>query len=312
MRASCIFLSEKTHRLFESFQVKQKPATVKAYASEIAAVCSLFSCDFLELTAEQCATYFEYLNEKAAAGKLKISTVTKKMHQLSSFARFVSLQGIGFMNPFAGLWFEEAEEQIPKASIVSFPELDKVIGVLLENKDYPTYFAVLMSVKLMLRIGEFRLLKFSDFSYDKSTDTCVARVVSENGDVRYVKVPYDLYQLLEQFHAHRDGYIVSRTGLKPELSRWLQRHLKEACEVAGVASSFNYQDLRNTGIYTAGRNGAFVGDLQDQLGHKTDRHIRRLESIGVCPISATDYVNIYIGDVYGTGQERLNAEGGSG
>lgn len=297
MRASCPFLSERTHRLFETFQVRQKSATILAYAAEISSVCSFFSCDFLALTPDMCEAYLTYLNGKVESGELKTSTVTKKFHQLSSFARFVSLQGIGFLNPFAGLFVEEAKEEIPPASIVSFDALDAVIGVLLEKRDYPTYFAVLMSLKLMLRISEFRLLKFHSFVFDESTSSCVVRVQSESGDVRYVKVPDDLYRLIESFHTTRDEFIMSRTGLKPENSRWLQRHLKEACEEAGV-SSFNYQDLRNTGIYTAGRNGIFVGDLQEQLGHKSSRHIERLTSIGVRPLAATDFVNIYIGDVF--------------
>jgi len=297
MRVPCEFVSEKTHRLFEYFQVKQKPETVKSYAAELSFLCSFFGCDFLELTEEHGESYFEYLNGKMRKGELKVTTVTKKMHQLSSFARFVAQQGIGFTNPFAGLFFEEAPEQIPAGSIISFPDLDKVLGVLRLKEDYATYFALCFSMKLLLRINELRLLKFSDFSYDESRGTCFVRVVSESGDARYVKVPNDLYLELEKHHARQDGYIISRRGVKPELSRWLQRHLKDACNEAGLEKSFNYQDLRNTGIYVAGRNGAMVGELSDQLGHRSDRHIKRLENIDICPIAATDYVNIYIGDV---------------
>lgn len=297
MRATCEFLSEKTHRLFESFQVKQKSATVKSYAAEISFICSLFACDFLDLTAGQCEAYFEYLNGKVRNGELKVSTVTKKMHELSSFARFIALQGIGFMNPFAGLFFEEAAEEIPAGSIVAFPDLDRVLGVLKEGKDDATYFAVWFSVKLMLRMSELRLLKFSSFSFNESANECFVRITAENGSVRYIKVPHDLYLEVDEFHKRQDGYIISRTGQKPENSRWLQRHLKDACEKAGIETSFNYQDLRNTGIYVAGRNGVEVFELSEQLGHRSDRHIKRLENIGICPIAATDYVNIYIGEV---------------
>lgn len=297
MRATCEFLSEKTHRLFESFQVKQKPATVKSYAAEISFICSLFSCDFLELTESQCEAYFEYLNGKVRNGELKVGTVTKKMHELSSFARFIALQGIGFTNPFAGLFFEEAAEEIPSGSIVAFPDLDKVLGVLKAGKDDVTYFAVWFSVKLMLRMSELRLLKFSSFSYIESENECFVRVTAGNGNVRYIKVPHDLYLEVNEYHKRQDGYIISRTGLVPENARWLQRHLKDACEKSGIEKSFNYQDLRNTGMYVAGRNGVEISELSEQLGHRTERHIKRLENIGFSPIAATDYVNIYIGDV---------------
>lgn len=296
LRADCMYLSEKTHRLFESFQVKQKPETVKSYAAEIAQICSLFSCDFLDLTSKECEVYFEILNGKVSAGELKVSTVTRKMHQLSSFARFISLQGIGFLNPFSGIFLEEAKEEIPPASIVSFHDLDKVIGVLEDAGDFPTLFGVLFSVKLMLRMNEFRLLKFSSFSVDAKTNECFVRVSSENGDVRYVKVPFDLFEKLESYHQTREGFVVSRSGEKPEIARWLQRHLKDACLLAGVAP-FNFQDLRNTGAYTAGKNGIEVLELSEQLGHKSERHIKRLENITVSPIAATNYVNIYLGDV---------------
>ena len=118
-------------------------------------------------------------------------------------------------------------------------------------------------------------------------------------DLRYNTIPDDIkaiflsyFDSLEKMFHEPPFYLFAKKDGTIYTDRSLRYKLRDACD-ACLIKRYSFNDFRNAGAAFAKAYHADVSVIANSLGHKTHRHIGRLESLQVTVNDAADLVGIY-------------------
>lgn len=290
--------TETKTKLIDPFlsSLKQE-LTRKDYLLSIQSFTELIQKDLPDAKPSDAKRWKEALEEKAANGTIKYSTALKKFRHLSSFYHFT--ERFDLENPFSSVTMEEAEPVIRYTKLPSITEIDSVLTLLKQKKDYKLLITILLSFKCMMTISEICNLKLSDF-LQTADGSYYFHIRPKNTwtEPRYCYLPEDIAELIlshfnQQAQQPENYYLVSEHPDKEPCQQTLRRRLERLCKKNQMPfHSFN--DYRNTGIALAYSNSGNVKLVASSIGLRTNAHINRLSSLQLEQLDAANYINVFV------------------
>ena len=233
-------------------------------------LCDYCKADFLAITAEGAQEFFTklYTGESSKSGK-KLSVASVKIHhaRIRSLSAYIQTEqdkfGIEYTSPFLFLDVKEPALQIGEGDVLTSSEIDRLLAAA---KDIQMYLILALTITCGLSVKEIVLLKPQQLRLDESNrlSICFSKA---NGDIRYVKVPESLQEVL-LLHANcRVGAetVFYNKQNKPYSNRVLEIHIKKVMKDAGL-SGWTLRDLRNTASFYMLSGGASKAATALQLG----------------------------------------------
>lgn len=302
------FFSDTTKKvLTEEFYLKtlKRDDTKRSYLSSFNEFADYIQKDILTVSYDDCSRYINHLNSLRDNNITRTSTVQKKRKQLSSLFTYVCKYrekfGLdeSFYNFFLNIAAEETNtifryERVPKVA-----ELNDLYLHLLNN-DPMTCIAFLLAFKGFLTLEEFRNLKTSDF-YQDSQNHLVVQVINtlDTKDIHYNSIPEDAAEIIYKYFdslytkypTYSDIPLFSKNGRIPLTPNAFRNRLNKALKKLELPH-FTFNDLRNAGSVYAIAYHADTKLVANSLGHKTERHIKKLDSLVFKVNDAANYIGI--------------------
>lgn len=298
-----VYLKEESKELIALYLKRFKsPKTQLNYCSAINGFFDFVKKDIREIGSSDCIRYIEFLESRRDAGRTTTSTITKKRYQVSSlfsylntpFAKGKLKLSDSFCNYFLDIRMDAPPQSIRYDKIPSIKELD-VLHCYLMERDPMIGIAVLLAFKGFLTTQQFRNLSVTDFYLD-ANDKMIVQIKNPAFalDRRYNSIPDDVKELLLSYFdtlGIRQCKLFAKKNGSLYTDRTLCKRLKNACFECGIPS-YTFNDLRNAGAAFALSYRAELSVVANSLGHRTTRHIKRLESMQIAINDAAEYMGI--------------------
>lgn len=296
------YISESSRAFLANYLAKfRSDETRISYLTTINFFCNYIKKDIVNIQAEDCIHYISYLEAAKNCGKIKMSTLCKKKKQLSSLYSYMAkednrqLLGLpdDFRNFFMDIKLPATGEIYKYERVPDVEDLDKLYCYL-RNNDTLICMAFLFAFKCFLTTSEMLRIKTSDIFYD-SKNNMVIRI--QNPDIpldfRYNLITPDFRDILLLYLeglSTSSNLFIGRKG-RVYTSRTLRYRLAKACIACGI-KNYNYNDLRNAGtVYSVSFN-ADISDVAAALGHKSNIHIKKLDSLVIHVNDAASCIGI--------------------
>lgn len=265
-------------RIWPEFSARFKSSTTEgSYMSDLCEIMELLGKDFLQITKEDTAVYFQEMKAKVDRGELSPATVAKKFRELHSMADFICENRERYRVPdvfqdhFRGYLGHMAGQE-RYAKCVSAEEADRLLEAAKHDSTAYTIFVLLYRMGL------------------SSTQICALRpediTVYENGPYLHAKgrrralyIPEDVLEILERYLSKRqegEYLFVNRRGRGLNLM-YVSRLMKKYTALAGLPP-FSAEMLRNACAFTLFSYGADEGQVAEWMG-TTRTHILRYKNI---------------------------------
>lgn len=207
-------------------------------------------------------------------GKLKKSSMGRKLASLRSFFRFLVRERIVSKNPAAEIRAPKREHPLPRA--LSADEMDRFFSRNAEagKRDLAIYELLYSSG---LRVGELAALSVLDLDLDNGW----VRVIGKGDKERYVPVGSRAVRAISAYlelrrdlkpskgRLQQDGHLFLNARGLPLSSRSIRRILKSFLDRAGLARDASPHALRHSFATHMLQGGADLRSIQELLGHSS-------------------------------------------
>ncbi len=224
-------------------------------------------------------------------GKIKKTSVGRKLAGIRTFLRFLVRERVIPANPAAGTRAPKRDQPLPRA--LSVDEMDRFFS---RNPSMPArdlaMFELLYSSGL--RVGELTALKVQDVDLDNGW----ARVMGKGGKERYVPVGSKATEALRTYLPVRAGVAVklpALTGNGPLFlnsrggalsSRSVRRILKGCLDTAGLAGNASPHAFRHSFATHMLHGGADLRSIQELMGHSSLSTTQRYTKVDLARLMA--------------------------
>lgn len=297
--------------------------------------------DLCHITPQDASDFMDYLCEAIKRGEYKSSYVKVIYLSLRKFYDFLLSYQYDFrdqgilvpeQNPFQAVSLQIQDKKILTADdIPNLDELDTLLKAAREENS-SLYLAICFAAKMGLSISEISNLRTSSLGYmkeeimfhkmdgthDKNLYLCLEDTKHSKRTKRYLKIPTDLVDALEESLPPHDSTNASNSdspdgsadfesaSVRGESSSYLisyknhhysertmQYHLKNLCEKQKL-KSITFADLRNLSVYLMKEGGAKDSEIAKYLGIE-GRWLCRFSGISPSQVFGTaDYSRIQI------------------
>lgn len=268
--------------IWPEFLTHFKSETTKvSYEADLMEFMNFVKKDFLEMGQKDAADYFRYLQEKMKSGRLKPSTVSKKIRELHSLADYIlkNQQDLGIVTGSEfGDWFAEyipgLERQEKFTQTVPIQDLDRLFQVA--EEDVMTYTILVLLYRAGLSATEIVGLHPEDFGQYADG---VYVFLTGRRDPAYV--PEDAWKIVEQYLAETGRtdsekmFLNSRN--QPLNLMYISRMLKKLAQKAGTPS-YSARQIRSSCGATLYAYGADSAQVASSLGI-TQTQVKRYHNL---------------------------------
>lgn len=293
------YLSSKFIDILQKYcadRIKEE-RTQQQYIYVFNAICDYAGCDFLEMTQEAIKSYFSQKERDGA-----ILSTDFNLSVLRAVSRFMdeNAEALGiepvYLNLFSILKVTFPDMQFHMEDLPELGEIDKVLAFFKSQGDLAGFLSCSMVLRMSLTTNELVSLKRNMLLQD-ADGNCGIRFMMTDYAYRYVKLPSDIKELIEQYAKQRSDkqpyFFLNRKG-KPASARALQNRLHDACLASGV-KPFTYNDLRTLSQAIMLRDGAPLDKVAEYVNVKNlswfFRYNRVVEAFKNVPV---DYMHIKI------------------
>lgn len=248
-------------------------STAASYQSDIVDFLEFVQKDFIRISSSDVRNYFEYQKKRVNDGKIKPSTLAKKMRELNSFASYISENkekyevSQTYQNYF-DLYRNEIEKVSKLARCIPIDHIDRLITAAKEDRLAYCIFTLLY--RMGFSTTEIIELKPSDFSiYENGVYVLVP------GRREASFVPHDVYQIIERYlsgYNENDFLFYNKKG-KKLYPMYISRLMKKYTSLAKIPA-YSAEALRNSCAYTMFAYQAKPEQVAREMG-VTDKQIRR-------------------------------------
>lgn len=293
------FMSNKFLDILHKYyadKIKTK-RTEQQYIYVFNALCNHAKCDFLDISKEQIKAYFSGIDQNAI-----IKTTNYDLSVLRAVSRYMDENADTFqIEPRYLDLFSIIEVMFPdmQFKLEDLPDLENVDQVLSHFKnegDMVTFLACSLVLRTTLTTNELISLR-RDMLLQDANGNFGLRLKLSDYAYRYIKLPDDIVELINQYAAQRTDnlpyFFLNKKGHAIS-ARALQNRLHDAC-LACKVPLFTYNDLRNLSQALMIKEGAPLGKLAEHINVKNMswffRYNRVVEALND---SAVDYSHLKI------------------
>lgn len=251
----------------------------------------VFACDFLErdfvkIDEEAARKLYDHFIQKMNTGKFSRNTVSFKIHSLMTVANYVQYEMAdmipGYNNPFVKLPTVPVSTAIPKNTLPSMEELDKIMS----NCSQQLYFIMSLSLKCGLSTSEVLKLRREQFCNIDGNNYIYVPAANLKKESRYVKIPEDVFNLYLEYLASEpktdvDGHLfLNRHGNVMGLKN-VEYEIKKTERAAGIGVDFTLKDLRNRAVLSMLKASNNPNGVASQVGIRRLRMESYVRSVGM-------------------------------
>lgn len=271
--------------------------TEQQYIYVFNALCNHAQCDFLNITKEQIKAYFSEIDPNTI-----IKSTNYDLSVLRAVSRYMDENAAEFqiepryLDLFSVIDVMFPDMQFKIEDLPAFESVDKVLEYFKNEGDMVGFLSCSLVLRTTLTTNELVSLERNMLLQDANGNYGI-RLKLTNHAYRYVKLPDDIVDLINQYAAQRVDnhpyFFLNKKG-KAVSARALQNRLREAC-LACEVTPFTYNDLRNLSQTLMIKEGAPLDKLAEHINVKQMnwffRYNRVVEALDD---SAVDYSHLKI------------------
>lgn len=271
--------------------------TEQQYIYVFNALCDHAECDFLEISKEQIKAYFSEIDPNTI-----IKSTNYDLSVLRAISRYMDENASVFqiepryLDLFSVIDVMFPDMQFNMEDLPDFKSVDRVLEYFKSEGDMVGFLSCSLVLRTTLTTNELVSLERNMLLQDANGNYGI-RLKLTNHAYRYVKLPDDIVELINQYAMQRTdnlpNFFLNKKG-KAVSARALQNRLREACLACGV-TPFTYNDLRNLSQALMIKEGAPLDKLAEHINVKNMswffRYNRVVEALDD---SAVDYSHLKI------------------
>lgn len=271
--------------------------TEQQYIYVFNALCNHAKCDYLDITKEQIKAYFSEIDPRTI-----IKSTNYDLSVLRAVSRYMDENADKFqiepryLELFSVIEVMFPDMQFRPEDLPNFQDVDKVLDYFKNEGDMVGFLSCSLVLRTTLTTNELVTLK-RDMLLQDANGNYGIRLKLTNHAYRYVKLPDDIVELINQYSKQRMDHLpyffLNKKG-KAVSARALQNRLREACLVCDV-EPFTYNDLRLLSQTLMIKEGAPLNKLAEHIDVKNVnwffRYNRVVEALDD---SAVDYSHLKI------------------
>lgn len=277
MRKPSEYASRQTNNAWLDFSKKLEAISRSSYCGDINEYIDFCKKDLLQTKKGEADRYYEYLLSKVGDGKMKATTMGKKIREIHKFSEYIARDKAKYQAPagFDDFFYEYLIRLVSADQLVSPVPMEHLDALLKVAESNPMYYTMLVLFGRMgLSSTEVCALKPNDLVADPNG---VFIILKESDELRYV--PEDVAAVLEHYLSIRKDceylfYNRSQSKLNVQYCHLMMKKLTKAACVPGYSA----RDLRNTCGSIMFAYGAKPEQVAGQLGI-TQMHIKRYDNV---------------------------------
>lgn len=206
-------------------------------------------------------TYVDWLNEENANGKLKYSTIRKKLSILTSITEYLE-KSTDLSSKYLGQYISKYRNGEEKVSPLNIEEIDRLYGVIDSDIDRLLF---LLMYKLGLKTTDLAGIGPGSFIRYKDTDVLCYRLQRKRKGqlhTEFIELTDDMLELIPKLPV-KDGHYITPDRWKKITSSYISMKMKRYGILAGLDHVTSMR-IRRSGaslLYTLG------GDEEDIAQH---------------------------------------------
>jgi len=293
------YISERFMEILHKYyaeKIKTK-RTEQQYIYVFNALCDHAQCDFLDISREQIRSYFAGIDQNTI-----IKSTNYDLSVLRAVSRYMDENAADFqIEPRYLDLFSVIEVVLPDMefkieNLPDFESINQVLAYFKSEGDIVGFLSCSLVLRTTLTTNELVSLERNMFLQDANGNYGI-RLKLTNHAYRYVKLPDDIVELINQYSLQRTDNLpcvfLNKKG-KAVSARALQNRLRDACLACNV-TPFTYNDLRTLSQALMIKEGAPLGKLAEHINVKNMswffRYNRVVEALDD---SAVDYSHLKI------------------
>ena len=286
-----IFADKKMQDIWQDFIAHFKSeSTILSYQTDILEFINFIDKGMDQITSEDVASYYDFMQQKVSAKILQPSTLAKKIRELNSFFSYLfdnkGLYGIdedyrNYFEPYLKL-IEKVSKQ---ANAIPVEDIDAIF--VAAQQDSMAYCMLTFLYRMGLSTTEIGELQRNDISlYDNGAYLFVP------GRQDSCFIPEDVYHILEDYlsKSEEKTYLFYNKRGNKINSMYFSRLMKKYTLLAGVPS-YSAEALRNSCAYTMFAYHAKPEEVAQEMG-VTETQIRRYKNLNYLNISSRETRNL--------------------
>lgn len=271
--------------------------TEQQYMYVFNALCNYAKCDYLDISKEQIKAYFSEIDSSTI-----IKSTNYDLSVLRAVSRYMDENAKEFqiepryLDLFSVIDVMFPDMQFRPEDLPDFKDVDRVLDYFKNEGDMVGFLSCSLVLRTTLTTNELVSLK-RDMLLQDANGNYGIRLKLTNHAYRYVKLPDDIVELINQYSKQRIDnlpyFFLNKKG-KAVSARALQNRLREACLICEV-QPFTYNDLRHLSQVLMIKEGAPLNKLAEHIDVKNlnwfFRYNRVVEALDD---SAVDYSHLKI------------------
>lgn len=271
--------------------------TEQQYMYVFNALCNHAKCDYLDISKEQIKAYFSEID----SGTI-IKSTNYDLSVLRAVSRYMDENAEEFqiepryLELFSVIEVMFPDMQFRLEDLPNFQDVDKVLDYFKNEGDMVGFLSCSLVLRTTLTTNELVSLK-RDMLLQDANGNFGIRLKLTNHAYRYVKLPDDIVELINQYSRQRIDnlpyFFLNKKG-KAVSARALQNRLRDACLACDV-QPFTFNDLRHLSQALMIKEGVPLNKLAEHIDVKNVnwffRYNRVIETLDD---SAVDYSHLKI------------------
>ncbi len=204
--------------------------TKQQYTYVFNALCDYAKCDFLDITQETIKAYFNGKGSVMKSTDYNLSVLRAVARYMDENADTLEIQA-GYLNLFSAIDVIFPDMQFRMEDLPELGSIDKVLAYFRSEGDMTGFLSCSMVLRSTLTTNELVSLKRDMLLQDADGNFGIRLKLTEHA-YRFVKLPEDIVELIEQYSLQRNDsqpyFFLNKKG-KAISARALQNRLHEAC-----------------------------------------------------------------------------------
>ena len=293
------YISEHFMNILQKYyteKIKTK-RTKQQYLYVFNVLCNHAKCDYLDISKEQIKAYFSEIDPE-----MIIKSTNYDLSVLRAVSRYMDENADEFqiepryLDLFSVIEVMFPDMQFRPEDLPDFESVDKVLDYFKNEGDMVGFLSCSLVLRTTLTTNELVSLK-RDMLLQDANGNYGLRLKLTNHAYRYVKLPDDIVELINQYSKQRIDnlpyFFLNKKG-KAVSARALQNRLRDACLACDV-QPFTYNDLRLLSQALMIKEGVPINKLAEHIDVKNVnwffRYNRVVEALDD---SAVDYSHLKI------------------
>lgn len=293
------YISEQFMNILRKYYTEKikTERTEQQYMYVFNALCNHAKCDYLDISKEQVKAYFSEIDSRTI-----IKSTNYDLSVLRAVSRYMDENADEFqiepryLDLFSVIEVMFPDMQFRPEDLPNFQDVDKVLDYFKNEGDMVGFLSCSLVLRTTLTTNELVSLR-RDMLLQDANGNYGIRLKLTNYAYRYVKLPDDIVELINQYSKQRIDnlpyFFLNKKG-KAVSSRALQNRLRDACLACDV-QPFTYNDLRHLSQALMIKEGVPLNKLAEHIDVKNVnwffRYNRVIETLDD---SAVDYSHLKI------------------